>query len=477
MIRLSYTQKEDIGLKYVRDMLEPAGSYGRKYLNAEGFYGPGSLDALIAELQNVRLLVQELEDNEPALTDIRHSLSELKDLSGTFANGLTQTLTEVELFELYSYCHRMQELKRLAEALPSYQHLTGTHFEPVEDALMILNPEGGDSLGFYIEDTRTEALSQARKSKRELEIQLRAASDEERPDLLKKRQEAAHMEEDALKEIYASMSDDLRLVMPVLAANADAAGRLDAGIAKAVLARQYGGTLPVIGGDDLALEEAVHPEVADMLAERGRCFTPITISMPRGVTVLTGANMGGKSIALKTVLLNAALALRGCFVFARSARVPLFDRIEVINRDFSNATQGLSSFGGEILRLKEALDDLKKGGLSLIVMDELARGTNAQEGARIVKGCVDYLADRNAVTLLATHYDGAAQGAARHYQVKGLNRGGSEPWKPCTDADEGLRRIEDAMDYGLVEVKPGTECPKDAIAICRMLGLPEELLS
>lgn len=477
MIRLSYEQKEDIGFKYVWDMLEPASPYGVKYLKAEGFYGPDRQQDLNDELDNIALLCEALKTAGPAAADLQHALSELKDLSGTFANGMTQALTEVELFELSAFCRRMRELKTLAERLPGFLFLTGTRLEPVDDALRILDPAESGHAGFYIEDDRTPALREARADKRALERQIRTAPDEDRPALMEKRREAACREDDALKEIYLSLSCALRPYLPLLKRNAEAAGRLDADLAKAVLAERFHCRRPEMGGEDLILEEAVHPQVAAALAERGRGFTPITVTLSRGVTVLTGANMGGKSIALKTVLLNAALALSGCFVFAKNARVPLFERIEVINRDFSNASQGLSSFGGEILRLKEALDGLREGGLSLIVMDELARGTNAREGAQIARGTVRYLSDKNAVTLLATHYDGAAESAVRHYQVRGLSRREESAWTSSVRGRDGLRLIEDAMDYGLIEVKPGTECPRDALAICRLLGLPEEILS
>ncbi len=161
-------------------------------------------------------------------------------------------------------------------------------------------------------------------------------------------------------------------------------------------------------------------------------------------------------------------------MFCREAKIPLFDRVELINRDFSDAGRGLSSFGGEILSFNEAAERFSEGGLSLNIMDEFARGTNAKEGALIARGAVRYLSGQPAVTLFASHYDGAAELAAKHYQVKGLERL-QAPSAPAQGKD-GLRRIENAMDYGLIPVEPGTECPRDAIAICRLLGLPEEIL-
>ena len=180
-------------------------------------------------------------------------------------------------------------------------------------------------------------------------------------------------------------------------------------------------------------------------------------------------------------------ALSGCFVFARGAKVPLFDALELINQDLSDAEQGLSSFGGEILRFNEAAARLDKG-FSFIAMDEFARGTNTEEGEAIARAAAGFLAGKNAVTLLTTHYDRTAQLARRHYQVKGLSARETKEddlleeaaAKKARRRDEGrnrLRLIEQAMDYGLVEVEPGTRCPRDAIAICRLLGMDEAILS
>ena len=474
MIALSYEQAEDLGLKYVRDLLEPVCPYGVKRLRAEGFYSPGRREALERELDNVSLLKDELERDGGAVSDLRHGLSALKDLSGTLSAADERPLSEVELYELSALCLRLRALIPRAEALPGYERLDGIRFLPVDAPLAVLDPSGSGRLSFYVEDARTPALFSARERKREAERLLRAG-DGERSSLLARRQDAVRAEEDALAEIYAEMSEALRPHLPALRADVEAAGRLDAAISKALLAHRFGCCRPAVGGDTLRMTDAVHPQIAAALSERGRRFTPITVELRRGVTVLTGANMGGKSVAMKTVVLNAALALGGCFVFCAEAQVPLFDRLELINRDFSDAREGLSSFGGEILRFNAAAEHLRAGDFSFIAMDEFARGTNAREGAAIARGAVKYLARQNAVTLLATHYDGTAEYAVRHYQVKGLRRldGAAEPSGTATDR---LRAIETAMDYGLIPVERGAECPQDALRICRLLGLEPEIL-
>lgn len=81
--------------------------------------------------------------------------------------------------------------------------------------------------------------------------------------------------------------------------------------------------------------ELTNPEKAEKLGLRGAAFTPVSIEADRGVTLITGANMGGKSVALKTVALNVLLALAGFFVYASEATVPLFGFVEILNENMA----------------------------------------------------------------------------------------------------------------------------------------------
>ena len=511
MITLSLEEKKEIGYQYVRDLLEPVSPYGIKRLREEGFYAPDRKKDLERELDIISLLKKALKSDRTVLTDLRQKMAGLKDLSATFSRCLEGfVLTEVELFELSSFCARINDMVRLTQCLSAYGDPEGIRFVSMEEAFRILQPDGKNRIGFFIEDSRTAELQEARTRKRELERQLRTQADSDPLNMIKpkspdrgdsvlhQRQEAAAAEEKALAAIYADLSNALCPFMPLFMENAAAAGRLDAGLAKAILAERFDCIRPMIGGNEMILLDAVHPQVAAALEAEDRSFSPVTIRMPKGVTVLTGANMGGKSVALRTVVLNAALALSGCFVFCREASIPVFDRIDLISRDLSDMEIGLSSFGAEIIRFNEAAARIPDDGLSLIAMDEFARGTNAGEGAAIVRSAVKYLSGKNAVTLLTTHYDGAADFAGKHYQVKGLRKqdtkqSGEDHRIIDADAEdrsdhkqtglmngnssaEVLRRIGNAMDYGLIEVPAGTECPRDAVRICRMLGLPRKML-
>ncbi|MBQ2323105.1 MAG: hypothetical protein II379_00800, partial [Oscillospiraceae bacterium] len=142
MIALSYEQSEDLGLKYVRDLLEPVCPYGVKRLRAEGFYDAARRDALERELDNVALLCAALEADERAVLDLRHALSALKDLSGIFSACEGRALSEVELYELTAFCLRLKALIPRAEALPGYDRLDGVRFPAVDAPLAILDPAG-----------------------------------------------------------------------------------------------------------------------------------------------------------------------------------------------------------------------------------------------------------------------------------------------------------------------------------------------
>lgn len=475
MIRLTFDQKEELGYNTVRSWLQPASPYGAARLKDEGFYGPDRREELEQEFDNVAVLLEALADGEAAVLSLQQALSGLKEVRGTLAACRERSLTEAELYELTAFCLRLRDCIRRAEVLPGHERLHGARFISPDPAIRILHPEDSSRVSFYVEDARTPALQEARSEKRGIELHLRT-EEAGRPALLEARQEAVRKEEDALSEIYRDMSEALRPLLAVLEQDAEAVGRLDAAIAKALLARRFGCSRPVIGGESLVLEDAVHPQVAEALKTRGRAFVPISAELSRGVTVITGANMGGKSIALKTVVLNTLLALSGGYVFCRRAAVPLFENIELINRDFSNAERGLSSFGGEILRFNEAVSRLGDG-LSFIAMDEFARGTNTEEGEAIARAAVSFLSKQSAVTLLTTHYDNTAALAVRHYQVKGLKKLEELPEGTVSGTGtDRLRLIEQAMDYGLMEVEPGTKCPRDAVRISRLLGLPEEIL-
>lgn len=182
---------------------------------------------------------------------------------------------------------------------------------------------------------------------------------------------------------------------------------------------------------------------------------------------------------MRTTALNVVLAQSGFFVYAKSAKIPMYDSICFIAEEYQSMKNGLSSFGGEIMQLQNALEQQKKG-FCLLIFDELARGTNPDEGASIVKAVVQYLADKNVMAILATHYDHVAEYADYHYQVaglKGVDLKQLEAEIHSVETKKGIDIISKYMNYGIYQVHGEEECPKDAIHICGLLGLEPELMA
>ena len=117
-------------------------------------------------------------------------------------------------------------------------------------------------------------------------------------------------------------------------------------------------------------------------------------------------------------------------------------------------------------------------GSSLFLLDEFANGTNPDEGAVIVQAVTKYLNEVNAISLLTTHYDKVAENAAAHYQIIGLRDVDPEKIRMelAVTNEDGVAVIARHMNYGLYRVEGRSDCPRDALNICRMLSLKPEIL-
>ena len=183
-------------------------------------------------------------------------------------------------------------------------------------------------------------------------------------------------------------------------------------------------------------------------------------------------------MALKTVALNVLLALAGFFVYASEATVPLFGFVEILNENMQSVDRGLSTFGGEIVRLNSVMQKLKSGEYGLCLMDEFAGGTNFEEGSRIFRAAERALNEMNGIFILTTHFDGVSADANALYQVKGLS--GADLASLDREIEcgaDGAELVARYMDYGLVKVEDKTKgVPKDAVAVCKLLRLDSDVL-
>ena len=468
-MELTQELRAHTGLKWVLDKLSPMSPFGRAAIRRLPWYGPGQRAALEEEFSNIAQAIPLWAENGAPFRAMTRCLPLFHDIRGSLDREAGSPFDLVELFEIKHFLLTLEQLIAAYEWLAPF---AGIALIPMGEALDRIDPSGRRLPAFSIEDSQHPELGPLRAEKNALEARIRAAAGEERAALLERRRLLA-VREDALElEVRRTLTAALLAFQGDFLSNMETLGRLDLILAKALLARRYGCIRPALSGDGrICLRQVVHPQVAAALEERGDSFTPVDITLGRGCTVITGANMGGKTVSLRAVSLSLLLCQCGFFVFAEEACLPLFDRVALILADSGPGSGGLSSFGGEVHALDTLLRE-SRDAVFFLALDEFARGTNPQEGAALARTLVRYLNGLRCTALMTTHYDGVSDAAAAHYQVAGLVR--------TVDGDEGddpRRRIARRMDYRLQPAPPGAPCPRDALRVCRLLKLDPELLA
>ncbi len=265
----------------------------------------------------------------------------------------------------------------------------------------------------------------------------------------------------------------------VLLANCEKMGALDLALARAIYAIKHDLTKPEITEEHvIAFEDGRNLQVEDIIREKGKTFCPISLSLADGVTMITGANMGGKTISLKLAGQIPILAQYGFFVPAKHAKIGLSNYMQILIGDSQSVERGLSSFGSEMEELKEILDRGQER--SLILIDEIASGTNPTEGTALTKSLVDYLIEKPYISLITTHFESVTERKdIVNMQVRGLadcnftllNREIQH-----ANRRDRINIISKYMDYRLYRVDSEAQVPKEALSIAAMLGINKEII-
>jgi DNA mismatch repair protein MutS len=187
---------------------------------------------------------------------------------------------------------------------------------------------------------------------------------------------------------------------------ADAIGQLDVYAAFAAIALEHGYCRPILDeGDTLAIQGGRHPVVE--VTQRDVAFVPNDTLLDAAcrLAILTGPNMAGKSTYLRQVALIVLLAQVGSFVPARAARIGLVDRIFTRVGAQDDLSSGQSTFMVEMAETSAILAECTPR--SLLILDEIGRGTSTYDGLAIAQAVLEYLHDdpgHRAKTIFATHY-------------------------------------------------------------------------
>lgn len=522
-----------VGVDYCLSLIKVLTPYGMDIKRAMKPYGPGQKEQLLADLATLTQFVKVLQDDGHAFNRLRLHLGHIKDLSETIQNISDLTpLTQVELYEmkcLFITMHRiMDEEASFLVGVPQKMQLL-----PLGEAYTLLDPSGDGLETFYIGDGYDEALAACRTKMHTVEQAIRkekknvaksvladypmlkirpngtfsldrqndslfqALSKDKRlfqteehyqkvtfglrlgreaHALEKELDHLKLLEEEALYHVRVTLTHALAEHIHTIKHNLAAIAWLDFYLAKAFLAIGVNGTCPVFvdSGGGIEIVEGRHIAVEARLKRDKRVYTPISVRFGRPVSLITGANMGGKTIALKMLGLICAMAHYALYVPCVHLKTPLLNFLVVAIGDEQSIDKGLSTFGSEVMSLIEALNHADKEGLILI--DELARGTNPLEGFALSESIIDYLKDKPSYAIVTTHLDGLGQDEkVAHYQVKGLKSFDFE--KISGDPRSVIETLADQMDYRLEEVAYASQLPKDALNIAKLLGLNPAIIA
>ena len=267
-------------------------------------------------------------------------------------------------------------------------------------------------------------------------------------------------------EIFETLRDDVLARHEALSAMAEALGWLDVLAGFAALATEEGYVRPRI--DDSAafhIEGGRHPVVEKALRREGRTesFIPNDCTLAEDgephLTVVTGPNMAGKSTFLRQNAVIAILAQAGSFVPARSAHIGVVDRLFSRVGASDNLARGQSTFMVEMLETAAILNQAT--GRSLVILDEVGRGTSTFDGMSIAWATLEHLHDRARCRgLFATHYHELTSLTSKLGRLRNISMAVRE-WKGDV--------------VFLHEVQEGPADRSYGLAVAKLAGLPAEV--
>ncbi|MGB2694308.1 MAG: DNA mismatch repair protein MutS [Dehalococcoidia bacterium] len=279
---------------------------------------------------------------------------------------------------------------------------------------------------------------------------------------------SAEIEAQVFRQVCAQVATASGQVLALAAA----IGELDVAVALAEAAARYNYARPELDdGDAIEIRDGRHPVVERTLAEGTPAaglpssFVPNDTSLSNGdaqIVLITGPNMAGKSTYLRQVALIALMAQLGSYVPASSARIGLVDRIFTRVGAQDDLASGQSTFLVEMLETANILHNATPR--SLVILDEIGRGTSTYDGMAIARAVVEYLHNRSEVaakTLFATHYHELVELAGQLPRVRNENVAVAE---------------EEGRIVFLHKIVPGGADRSYGVHVAELAGLPKPVV-
>ena len=265
------------------------------------------------------------------------------------------------------------------------------------------------------------------------------------------------------KELYEALLDALQMHLEALSAVARSLAAIDALAALAECAKRSDWCRPrFVKEPCIDIERGRHPVVEARLAESGQSFiaNDCRLDAKRRMLVVTGPNMGGKSTFMRQVALITLLASMGSFVPAAACRLGPIDGIYTRIGAADDLANAQSTFMVEMTEAAAIVHSATEQ--SLVLMDEVGRGTSTFDGLALAGAIAHHLHDRNrSFTLFATHYFELTDFPLRHERALNVHVGA----------------VESGDDIAFLhEIEPGPASRSFGVQVARLAGMPGPLL-
>ena len=407
------------------------------------------VEAALAEADSATLV--ELRDHLDPLADVRELVDEAiqadpdADLT---EGGIVKPDFDAELAELRA---TEREGKSWIDDLEaSERERTGI------DSLKV----GHTSVhGYYIEvtDPNLDSVPDDYQRRQTLKNSERFVT----PELREREDEIIRAEgraDDLEYELFCEVRRDVAAESERVQALADRLARLDVFASFASVAAKFDYTRPSVGAEEFEVEAGRHP-VVERTEER---FVPNDAHFDdeHFFAVITGPNMSGKSTYMRQVALTSVLAQAGSFVPAAEARLPVVDRVFTRVGASDDIAGGRSTFMVEMTELADILDNATED--SLVLLDEVGRGTSTADGLAIARAVTEHVHDEiGATTLFATH----------HHELTAIADDLSGVFNLHFETDREGGEV--AFEH---EVAPGAAAASYGIEVADLAGVPDAVV-
>lgn len=450
------------GLSFVFNDLNISSPIGRKTILETNFSKDKDyLSIQYSIIECCQRYISE-EINLKALKKVRGVLAHINDISGT-VKQLEQNLIldDISLFQIKQFSIFCYKISSYIFDIDNYleDNLKGKlNLPDLNKVIKILDPEGLMLSQFYIYNAYSKELA---KKRQEWEI-AKKQEDETKVNNI-------YLEiEDLENEIRERLSKELKAYSQDFKSAIRLIGEIDKSFALAEYFLDNNFTKPIFSTtNQINYKELSYPPLVSKLKELNKTYQPIDITLTHKPCLVTGANMAGKTILLKSLYLSQLLLQFGFFVPAKESEIVLVEDILCSIGDHQNEEAGLSSYASEILLLDDIIKKVKQGNQYLVLVDELARTTNPKEGVALVDSFLNILSQHNSFSVTTTHYSGITTQANR-LRVKGFIPNDRQK-------EISINEISNQIDYSLIEDHEMI-IPNEALYLADLLKVDKEFI-